>query len=142
MILVPALISFQAWFTRLADCSVSPYGWQVALATEPQPRNQLIRIPTGLGKTFGVMAAWSWQHLRRGDATWPRRLVWCLPMCVLVEQTHEVVRRALESVDLLWDGRSDHGSGVGVHLPVEQARPEVTRAHTHGHGRHRKSGAE
>ena len=47
---------------------------------------------------------------------WPRRLVWCLPMRVLAEQTESEVRLALERLDLLWDGRGDHAGRVGVHL--------------------------
>ncbi|MCL4697473.1 MAG: Fic family protein, partial [Burkholderiaceae bacterium] len=58
--------------------------------------NRLIRIPTGMGKTFGVLGAWTWNRLTRADATWPRRLIWCLPMRVLVEQVAAEIRAALQ----------------------------------------------
>ena len=60
------------------------------LASEASCRDQLIRIPTGLGKTEGVLSAWSFHRIQRADDRWPRRLVWCLPMRVLVEQTQHV----------------------------------------------------
>jgi CRISPR-associated endonuclease/helicase Cas3 len=69
-----------------------------------------------MGKTLGILAAWSWHRLHRGDESWPRRLVWCLPMRVLVEQTEAVVRDALQRLGLLWDGSCDHKGKVGVHL--------------------------
>lgn len=52
----------------------------------------MIRIPTGLGKTEGALAAWAFHRLHRAAKEWPLRLVWCLPMRVLVEQTEEVAR--------------------------------------------------
>jgi CRISPR-associated endonuclease/helicase Cas3 len=75
---------FEEWFTALT-CHASAHPWQSDLAADPTCRNRLIRIPTGLGKTEGVLAAWSYYRLCRGDDSWPRRLVWCLPMRVLVE---------------------------------------------------------
>jgi len=76
--------TFEKWFTILTRHG-SPWPWQADLAADPTCRNRLIRIPTGLGKTGGVLAAWSYHRLYRGDTGWPRRLVWCLPMRVLVE---------------------------------------------------------
>lgn len=109
-------IAFDTWFSRLTGSRCTPHEWQRVLSAEGEPRSRLIRIPTGMGKTLGVVAAWSWHRLYRGDDRWPRRLVWCLPMRVLVEQTEAVVRGALRHVGLLWDGSSDHTSKVGVHL--------------------------
>ena len=54
--------------------------------------------------------------LVRLDDAWPRRLVFCLPMRVLVEQTESEVRRWLERVNLLWRGPAEPRTGrVGVH---------------------------
>lgn len=39
--------------------------------------------------------------IRRQDHC-PRRLVWCLPMLVLVEQTADEALRLLENAGLLW----------------------------------------
>ncbi len=88
---------FQDWFSRLTGHSV-PRHWQSDLAGQTDCRNRLIRIPTGLGKTEGVLAAWSYHRLHRGDLNWPARLVWCLPMRVLVEQTVEVARTLCERI--------------------------------------------
>lgn len=82
---------FTSWFANVTDHS-SPYEWQIALATNATCRNQLIRISTGLGKTEGILSAWAFHRLVRGEKSWPRRLVWCLPMRVLVEQTEHAAR--------------------------------------------------
>ncbi|HZZ79756.1 MAG TPA: DEAD/DEAH box helicase, partial [Gemmataceae bacterium] len=84
--------AYNDWFTKLTG-HASARSWQRNLAEEPTCRNRLIRIPTGLGKTEGVLAAWSYHCLNRGDASWPRRLIWCLPMRVLVEQTEQVAQQ-------------------------------------------------
>ena len=94
----------------------SPHPWQRALAEEANPTSRLIRIPTGLGKTAGTVMAWLWHRVARGEDRWPRRLVVCLPMRVLVEQTEAAVRGWLQSQELLWDGRSEHEGKVGVHV--------------------------
>ena len=73
-----------------------PYHYQRRLAGDTAGRpceSQLINIPTGLGKTAAVVLAWLWNRVAHPDAahrdTWPRRLVYCLPMRTLVEQTRE-----------------------------------------------------
>jgi len=93
-----------------------PREWQEGLAEDDVPRSRLIRIPTGYGKTLGVLAAWLYHRVARGDDEWPRRLVWVLPMRVLVEQTADEVQRCLARLDLLWQAGTDHGGKVGVHL--------------------------
>jgi CRISPR-associated endonuclease/helicase Cas3 len=75
-----------------------PHHWRRELAASATCRDQLIRIPTGLGKTEGVLAAWCFQRHYRKDDRWPRRLVWCLPMRVLVEQTEYVARQMAERI--------------------------------------------
>ena len=103
------------FFTKLGNIE-APHHWQRELSLASTCGNRLIRIPTGFGKTLGVLAAWAWNRLCRRNDDWPRRLVWCLPMRVLVEQTENEVRAALARVDLLWDGQNDHANKVGVHL--------------------------
>ncbi len=110
------MTDFDAWFQRLTGTASPPHDWQRSLAATAEPRSRLIRVPTGMGKTLGVLAAWAWHRLERRDDAWPRRLVWCLPMRVLVEQTEAVAREALGRVRALWDGAGDHGGQVGVHL--------------------------
>lgn len=67
----------------------TPYAYQRRLATEPWP--DLIDVPTGLGKTAAVAIAWMYRVAQK-DADTPRRLVWCLPMRTLVEQTTNSIR--------------------------------------------------
>jgi CRISPR-associated endonuclease/helicase Cas3 len=84
--------TFNDWFATLTG-HASPRSWQGELAATSICRDRLIRIPTGQGKTEGVLAAWAFHRLHRVDDEWPRRLVWCLPMRVLVEQTEHVARQ-------------------------------------------------
>lgn len=90
-------VSFNEWFTKLT-AHESARDWQETLASENMCRNRLIRIPTGVGKTEGVLSAWSLHRICHADEGWPRRLVWCLPMRVLVEQTVEVARNLSEQI--------------------------------------------
>lgn len=63
-----------------------PYPYQCRLA-EADPLPQLLNIPTGAGKTAAVVLAWLWRRrfatpeIRQATL---RRLVYCLPMRVLV----------------------------------------------------------
>lgn len=63
---------------------VDPYPYQVRVAQEPWP--EIVDVPTGLGKTAAVIVAWLYRRLR-DDPDTPRRLLYCLPMRTLVEQT-------------------------------------------------------
>ena len=76
----------------------APYDYQRRLAGGDAGRaceSQLVNVPTGLGKTAAVVLAWLWNRLAPTlnpqpsalNAVWPRRLVYCLPMRTLVEQT-------------------------------------------------------
>lgn len=94
---------FRDFFARLSSWD-TPHDWQVALADQPDWTNRLIRVPTGFGKTLGVLAAWLWHRVRRHDDRWPRRLVWCLPMRVLAEQTKADAQKACAAMDLLCPG--------------------------------------
>ncbi|MBK6846779.1 MAG: DEAD/DEAH box helicase [Proteobacteria bacterium] len=109
------MIDFDTWFQRVVGPTATPHPWQSALAARTDPASRMIRIPTGMGKTLGVLAAWSWHRLGRADDAWPRRLVWCLPMRVLVEQTETIVRESLQRAGILWDTATDHTGRVGVH---------------------------
>lgn len=111
---------FSEWFTRFASVpggiAMTPREWQGALAEDDVPRSRLIRIPTGYGKTLGVLGAWLYHRVERDDERWPRRLIWTLPMRVLVEQTADEVRKCLERLNLLWKPGTDRRGKVGVHL--------------------------
>ena len=75
-----------------------PFPYQVRLAQEPWP--DLLDVPTGMGKTAGVTLAWLYKRRILRDGATPRRLIWCLPMRVLVEQTHREIWRWLCNLDL------------------------------------------
>ena len=121
--------SFAAFF-RAATASASnpdgnaPYDYQSRLAGGNAGRacaSQLIAIPTGLGKTAAVVLAWLWNRVAHPDvahqATWPRRLVICLPMRTLVEQTEDNVRAWLKNCgDLEWKPDTSHTGKVGLHV--------------------------
>lgn len=75
-----------------------PYPYQSRLATgDPASstgapcQSRLLDIPTGLGKTAAVTLAWLWNRVALQRPDWPRRLVYCLPMRTLVEQTADNV---------------------------------------------------
>ena len=106
---------FCRFFSELSN-GKQPHHWQSEISALSACENRLIRIPTGFGKTFGVFAAWAWHRVHMRDEDWPRRLVWCLPMRVLVEQTELEIRSALKRLGLLWDRESSRDNKVSVHL--------------------------
>lgn len=93
-------------FFRQATGLPKPYPYQERLATEPWP--DLLDVPTGLGKTAAIVLAWLYKQCIGCDVDTPRRLVYCLPMRVLVEQTEASVRNWLDRLAL--------ADRVGVHL--------------------------
>lgn len=106
---------FDSFFQRASGLP-QPFQWQRSLAQD-LPGNRLIRIPTGFGKTLGVLSAWAWHRIHLQDQQWPCRLVWCLPMRVLVEQTRDEVHSCLERLGLLWaDDPTQRDGRIGVHL--------------------------
>lgn len=76
---------FKAFFSAAFTDQREPYDYQQRLAAEPCI-SRLINVPTGLGKTAAVILSWLWNRWQP-NSTWPRRLVYCLPMRTLVEQT-------------------------------------------------------
>ena len=89
-----------AEFFRRATGS-DPFPYQVRLATaEDLPA--LLAAPTGAGKTAAVVLAWLWRRRYAEPSirtATPRRLVYCLPMRVLVEQTRDNVQQWLQAAD-------------------------------------------
>jgi CRISPR-associated endonuclease/helicase Cas3 len=83
------MTSYDTWFRDVTG--VSPYAWQASLAAETVNRDRILRVPTGFGKTAGTALAWLFHRCVRKDEAWPRRLVFCLPMRVLVEQTEQAL---------------------------------------------------
>lgn len=103
----------------MGDENIDPYPYQHALATEEWP--EVVNIPTGLGKTAAVTLAWLYRRGARAggervapEPELPRRLVWCLPMRVLVEQTQSNVQSWLRNLGLL--GAAGEEGKTAVHL--------------------------
>jgi len=80
-----------------------PYPYQERLATA-DVLPELVDIPTGLGKTAAAILGWLWRRRFAAEeicTQTPRRLVYCLPMRVLVEQTHACAVSYLGNLGLL-----------------------------------------
>jgi CRISPR-associated endonuclease/helicase Cas3 len=79
---------------RVATGGKAPYPYQTRLAEEGLP--DLIRLPTGTGKTMAATLPWLYRRRFHPGAdvrrSTPRRLVIVLPQRSLVEQTRDVVQ--------------------------------------------------
>lgn len=78
---------FEAFFHKAVN--QQPFGFQFRFAQNLHP---LVSVPTGLGKTAMAVVGWLWRRFGAGEQIrkqTPRRLVYCLPMRVLVEQTRD-----------------------------------------------------
>ena len=90
-------------FFRRATYNV-PLEYQRRLASDGPTMPALLDVPTGLGKTAAAILAWVWRRRFAKEEIrneTPRRLVYCLPMRVLVEQTYGEVVKWLDRVGLL-----------------------------------------
>jgi CRISPR-associated endonuclease/helicase Cas3 len=106
-----------------------PFDYQRRLAgsdSDTTCRSQLINIPTGLGKTAAVVLAWLWNRVQLQNPNWPRRLVYCLPMRTLVEQTETNASEWLDKLKLA-DAVSIHVLMGGEEVDRDwDIRPERT----------------
>lgn len=109
-------MDFASTFKTLTDHG--PMLWQERFAAAPWP--DVLDVPTGMGKTVAVTLAWLWKRGWRLDVRaeppaqdTPRRLIWCLPMRVLVEQTENNIRDWLQRLGAL--GKAGDGK-VSVHV--------------------------
>jgi CRISPR-associated endonuclease/helicase Cas3 len=105
-------LRFDSFFQQAMGDNRSPYDYQCRLAcgerndrpeadwlaSGTECNSQLINIPTGLGKTAAVVLAWLWNRVELKKTDWPRRLVYCLPMRTLVEQTQTEVQKWLQNL--------------------------------------------
>jgi len=93
-------VLYEEFFT--AATGVEPFEYQRRLA-EAERWPDTLEAPTGSGKTEALVLAWLWRRccaapeVRRRT---PRRLVYCLPMRVLVEQTRDRIVRWLGALRL------------------------------------------
>lgn len=124
-------MGFSAFFADALGEGRSPFSYQLRLAEEGWP--ETLVVPTGFGKTAAVLGAWLWK-VARGDAKTPRRLVYCLPMRTLVEQTEAVAGAWIAAakrhlglevrMHVLMGGRSEGRRGVPDWIR-EPAQPTV-----------------
>jgi CRISPR-associated endonuclease/helicase Cas3 len=116
-------MNFREFFAAATGHKHGPFDYQCRLACgERKPgetedrwlehgsicESRLINIPTGLGKTAAVVLAWLWNRVAvppltppppaLNSAQWPRRLVYCLPMRTLVEQTADETDKWLKNL--------------------------------------------
>ena len=104
---------FARWFQQATENE--PFPFQIRFACETT-LPELVDVPTGMGKTAMAVLGWLWRRrfaeekIRKAT---PRRLVYCLPMRVLVEQTHKNVSDWLKKLDI--EGKAGEGR-VSVHL--------------------------
>ncbi len=93
-------MTFDEFFEEATKSPPYPYQRRLATATELA---ELLRAPTGAGKTAAVVLGWLWRRhfaVPEVQRATPRRLVYCLPMRVLVEQTVREARTWLAALGL------------------------------------------
>lgn len=83
---------------RLACGSAARFLSSQSLSSGRPCESLLIDIPTGLGKTAAAILAWLWNRHALRSIEWPRRLVYCLPMRTLVEQTADNAREWIKNL--------------------------------------------
>ena len=94
----PRLQTFHEFFRRATHGTNTPFPYQEKFANADE-LPELLHAPTGAGKTATIVIGWAWRYFRTDKPT-PRRLVYCLPMRVLVEQTRDEVQK--------WFGKYTH----------------------------------
>ena len=97
-------MTFREFFADATGCQ--PYPYQARLAEADQIPT-LLKIPTGAGKTEAAILGWLYRKfyhpapdVREGT---PGRLIYCLPMRTLVEQTEGRVQGWLENLGMVGD---------------------------------------
>lgn len=104
--------NFDEFFKKATDNAPYPYQRKLAEASAPE----VINVATGAGKTeAAILGVWLWRRLN-GNNNVPRRLFYCLPRRVLVEQTECRVKEWLKKLGLqnrirvvvLMGGNNDH----------------------------------
>lgn len=96
-------MTFETFFraataTTAVQDGLQPYPYQIQFATQATLPH-LLRVPTSAGKTATAILGWLYRWQTRPQET-PRRLVYCLPMRALVEQSVSEARRWINQLQL------------------------------------------
>ena len=92
------MTTFADFFDKATKGEQKPFPYQIAFAEAPN-LPELVHAPTGSGKTATAILGWLWRYFHSGKPM-PRRLVYCLPMRVLVEQTRDEALTWLKNLEL------------------------------------------
>ncbi|ODA32152.1 type I-G CRISPR-associated helicase/endonuclease Cas3g [Planctopirus hydrillae] len=85
-----------------------PYPYQERFATADS-LPELLNVPTGVGKTATAILGWLYRRQdKKLSTSTPRRLIYCLPMRVLVEQTIKCAKEWREKLGLV--------DSLGIHV--------------------------
>lgn len=108
-------LTFKHFFSKAFGEELSPYAYQQDLAERAWP--DALIAPTGLGKTAAVVLGWAWQLITAKSPP-PRRLVYCLPMRTLVDQTASNVSAWLQRLSVADTDWKSHlpDPETGVHI--------------------------
>ncbi|MCS6290688.1 MAG: CRISPR-associated helicase Cas3' [Nitrospira sp.] len=105
---------FANWFARATGNE--PYPFQIRFACEPE-LPELVDVPTGMGKTAMAVLGWLWRR-RFGEVkvrkATPRRLVYCLPMRVLVEQTASEANKWIAELEKHYPKEMTHPLNIHI----------------------------
>ncbi len=114
-------MDYTDFFRRATGYRPFPYQELFAVGTDLP---DIVKVPTGAGKTATAVLGWMWRRYYAEDPLRPRtptRLVYCLPMRVLVEQTLRNARNWAERLGL--EGR------LQIHLLMGGEDPEDWHLH-------------
>src|ERR1051325_4417469 len=97
--MIPTIENYDSFFNLAFGQSPdqAPFAYQRCVALNAE-MPALINVPTGAGKTAAILGAWLWRRLNNPQSV-GRRLVYCLPMRTLVEQTRDVARKAIAQLE-------------------------------------------
>ena len=95
-----ATMTFESFFK--AATGHAPFPYQMRMASDVWP--EVVEVPTGLGKTAAVVAAWLWRQLNEPGST-SKRLMYMLPMRTLVRQTEEVAASIVDATSAMFQQR-------------------------------------
>jgi len=115
------LETFDQFFARATGNP--PYPYQCKLASLPTA-SRILKVPTGAGKTAAAIIPWLYRFVS-GAPDAPRRLVYCLPMRVLVEQTLQLAQDWVKCVAPEVHVYALMGGDVNVEWEVHPERPAI-----------------